>query len=113
MPIALVVITIRDLTLSSMCSRFVKNIGEDYSGAHQSVGPAIILRRTGPLIIPPEKLAGPRKQTGVDLKNLKKITRSTPKKHEKNFPFPVEQSIQDKVITCVSATWSIFLVCIA
>ena len=88
MPIALVVITIRDLTLSSMCSRFVKNIGEDYSGAHQSVGPATILRRTGPLIIPPEKLADPRKQTGVDLKNLKKIIRSAPEKSKKTIPSP-------------------------
>ena len=104
MPIAPVVTIIRNLTLGSTCPRFVKSTREDYSGAQQSVGLAIILRRTGPMIIPLEKLADLRKQTGVDLKNLKKITRNTPKKHEKNYPFLVEQSIQDRVITCVSAT---------
>ena len=85
MPIALVVITIRNLTLSSI-SRFVRSIGENYSGAHQSVGPATILRGPGPMIILFEGPVDPRKQTGVDLKNLKKITRNTLANSKKIIP---------------------------
>ena len=77
MPIVPVVTIIKDLTLSSMSSKFVKNTRGNYSGADQSVGPATILRRYGPRIIFIEKLADPSKQTGVILGNLKKITRST------------------------------------
>jgi len=74
------------LTLGCTCPRFVKSTREDYSGAQQSVGLAIILRRAGPMIILLEKLADLGKQTGVDLKNLKKITRNTPKKNKKIIP---------------------------
>ena len=83
MPIALVVTTIKNLTLSSISSKFAKNTRGNYSGVDQSVGPATILRRYGPRIIPFEKLADPSKQTGVILGNLKKITRSTSEKSEK------------------------------
>ena len=86
MPIALVVTTIKNLTLSSMSSKFAKNTRGNYSGADQGVGPATILRRYGPRIIPFEKLADPSKQTGVILGNLKKITRSTSEKSWEIFP---------------------------
>ena len=86
-PIAPVVTTIKNLTLSSMSSKFVKNTRGNYSGADQSVGPATILRRYGLRIIPFEKLADLSKQTGVILGNLKKITRSTLEKKWKNY-FP-------------------------
>ena len=87
MPIALVVITIRNLTLGSI-SRFVRSIGGNYSGAHQSVGPATILRRPGPIVIFFERPVDPRKQTRVDLKNLKKITRNTPANSKKIISSP-------------------------
>ena len=86
MPIALVVTTIKNLTLSSMSSKFAKNIRGNYSGADQSVGPATILRRYGLRIIPFEKLADLSKQTGVILGDLKKITRSTSEKSKKTIP---------------------------
>ena len=86
MPIALVVTTIKNLMLNDMSSKFAKNTRENYSGADQSVGPATILRRCGPRIIPFEKLAAPSKQTGVILGNLKKITRSTSEKSGEIFP---------------------------
>jgi len=66
-----------------MSSKFAKNTRGNYSGADQSVGPATILIRCGPRIIPFEKLADPSKQTGVILENLKKITRSISEKSEK------------------------------
>ncbi|MCL0045074.1 hypothetical protein M1N16_02460 [Nitrospinaceae bacterium] len=70
-----------------MSSKFANNIRGNYSGADQSVGPATILRRYGPRIIPFEKLADPSKQTGVILGNLKKITRNTSEKSEKLISF--------------------------
>lgn len=66
-----------------MSSKFAKNTRGNYSGADQSVGPATILRRFGPKIIPFEKLADPSKQIRVILGNLRKITRSTSEKSEK------------------------------
>ena len=89
MPIALVVTTIKNLTLSSISSKFDKNIRGNFSGADQSVGPATILRGYGPKIIPFAKLADRNKQTGVILGNLKKNTRSFSEKSEKIIPLQV------------------------
>ena len=82
-----------------MSSKFAKNTRENYSGADQSVGPATILRRCGPRIIPFEKLADPSKQTGVILGNLKKITRSTSEKSEKVISLQTLKSIKIKRIS--------------
>ena len=82
-----------------MSSKFAKNTRGNYSGADQSVGPATILRRYGPRIIPFEKLADPSKQTGVILGNLKKITRSTTEKSKKIISLQTLQSIRLKRIS--------------
>ena len=113
MPIAPVVTIIRNLTLGSTCPRFVKSTREDYSGAQQSVGLAIILRRTGPMIILLEKLADLRKQTEVDLKNLKKITRNTPKKYKKIIPSSWNIAFRIGSSHAYQQHSQYFLVCIA
>jgi len=82
-----------------MSSKFAKNTRGNYSGADQGVGPATILRRYGPKIIPFVKLADPSKQTGVILGDLKKITRSTTEKSKKIISLQTLKSIRLKRIS--------------
>ena len=65
-------IFIRDLILSSMWPKCVRNISGGYLGQQQSAGPVITLRSTGFIIEFFEKPADLRKQIRAFLENLKR-----------------------------------------